>query len=321
MKKVLIALSVIAMVGAMTSCKKDGVYNPKEKISRVYEQSAYSYSSSTRGVIESDPGTKRLECVYNWEKKQLSSIDYYSSNGTIYSTDRFSYDGKQISKIENFTTNVTYAYSYDGSKLAKIDRSYNGSLTHSYTIKHDGSKISQIDIQTMGGQTLDKSEAEKMLAFVLPQGRALENIAKAMTDVKFTKGSVTNGSIKLTYDGKNIKSSEYIAGTTRVFTEYEYDANKNPFYGLLEASTDGMSGISQNNVTSERVTENYVDYDNQSKTESYQISYTYTYDGKWPVTRIYTRTDTWTDDDYDDYSKASVTYTETETETTYYEYE
>ena len=74
MKQTALFLSLLMIV--FSSCKKediDGVYDPKKKIDRIYKENLN--------------GEKYLVELWNWDKKQLKSIDQYDSDGKVYNTE------------------------------------------------------------------------------------------------------------------------------------------------------------------------------------------------------------------------------------------
>jgi hypothetical protein len=97
MKRVYLLTATIAIASSVmfsfTSCKKDGVYKPKEKISQIFSQQSY-YS----GVPEIDQlfptEGKILEETWTWDGKLLSSIDY-GGGYVAY----FEYEKKRLDKI------------------------------------------------------------------------------------------------------------------------------------------------------------------------------------------------------------------------------
>ena len=89
MKKTVLLLASLMFLATFTSCfkDKDGEYKPKEKISRIFKDYG-------------DGGGKELREVWNWDKKQLKSIDHYSG-GSLNWTEEFTYNKKgQIERVD-----------------------------------------------------------------------------------------------------------------------------------------------------------------------------------------------------------------------------
>ncbi len=281
----------------LAACNKDGVYNPSKKISRIYEASTYSYTSSYGSESSANP--KHLSEFWHWDGNKLISIDYYKASGAIDETYNFTYDGKQLTRIDCYAYNYYVEFTYDGSKLSKMDAYEAGALVRSITATYDGSKLSKVDIMyTAKGTKNEKSIAREanIMGLIMPcfdKEAYVKNIA--------TK-EARNITINYTWDGKNISKQEQISGAERAIFEYTFDENTNPYQGFL--MEDATTFSNKNNIVS--VKETYTDSEG---TETNQMSYNYTYDGKWPTMRTYTRT--YTEENY----SSSSTYQ------TYWEYE
>lgn len=123
-------------------CRKNGLYNPKKKIHKIYNQK--------------DNDKKTLIQTWAWNEKILSRIDYTD----YYSL--FEYDGKQITKIIN--SNKSYMnFIYDGSKISKMGYYENDKLSTNYRFQHDGNKVSGIIMEDYS-ENID-SEFSKLKSF------------------------------------------------------------------------------------------------------------------------------------------------------------
>ncbi len=278
---------IFSIVLGFTSCKKDGVYNPKKKISKIFHQ----YSGSD----------KQLSETWTWNKNQLSKIDYQSGNYEI-----FEYDKKQISKIIDNDGNYQ-KFTYDGSKINKIEYYYNNTLSSAYKFEHKGNKISKITMEEYDYDDYDdyestsksiKSSKRNILRFILP-GQSCENIEKSLSQKKSRKAMETyTTTLKLTWDGNNVE--EVVLGQSsddEFYSEtykYTYDKKKNPFDGLL-SMVEGS--LSKNNVTKLTMT--------GTGNDSWEYEYSYSYDGDFPK------------EETEVYREGSYT----STHMTYYEYE
>ena len=93
MKNLIFVATAILLAFAFTSCEKDGQYKPKERISKVYSLTPHSPE-------------KHLECVWTWDDKKLSKIDYLFWNGDLDWTETFKYDSKnRIERVEDLEGN------------------------------------------------------------------------------------------------------------------------------------------------------------------------------------------------------------------------
>src|SRR5574344_1096037 len=93
MKKNYVLLLIAALCVILSACTKEGVYNPKEKISRIFYQ-----SSNSNG--------KNLQESWTWDKNLLSKI--VDENGDFRN---FEYDGKQL-KTVRYSNGDKLEYTY-----------------------------------------------------------------------------------------------------------------------------------------------------------------------------------------------------------------
>ena len=64
MRKIVLLSMVLSLF--FLGCHKDGVYNPKEKIKRIYTQEQGK--------------TKELKQEWTWEKELLTKVEYFKNN-------------------------------------------------------------------------------------------------------------------------------------------------------------------------------------------------------------------------------------------------
>jgi hypothetical protein len=302
MKKTTILMAILATACCFSACKKDGVYNPKEKIAAIYQSSDYSYSyyNEQTGAWEeeySHNSPKSLAEKWNWDGKKLSSIDFYyteeDENGNSVNlkeyTVNFTYDGKQLTKVTDDSEPNSYIeYSYDGKKIDKITMFYNGAAVETYTFSYDGKKIDKITL-TYEENDWDTKSLRKHNVLQNIVWRSLipdvSNASETASMVKrASKGSKSETmTVSLTWDGNNISKAS--SGEDAI--EFTYDDKKNPLGGFLgsfggeitDAVSEGFDCFNKNNVLTVKETfEGDSDY-------SETINFSYTYDGKWPVTR------------------------------------
>lgn len=288
MKKLSIFMSVIMIFAIIfTACNKEGVYNPKQKISKIYTQ----YSE------EGELSTKELDETWTWDGNLLAKIAY-GDDGNEYEI--FEYDGKQISKITNYYDGEKTGYlsfTYDKSMLQQID-CYDGStLSTTAVITHDKKTISKVVITDKN--TYEETEIKslnqrgnifRLMSLFFP-GRSINLIAKNLhksNDFVYT--------IDYTYDGNNIILEKYTDEYSVATVTFTYDNKLSPYYQFI-GDPEAIASSENNMLTVEqKVTE-------EGETFTFSGAFTYEYDGKWPTKAIAT---------YDDfgYSFSDITYYE-----------
>lgn len=289
MKRTALLLAILLPVAAsFTSCKKDGVYNPKQKISRIY----YAYSSP-------DPdfnSEKQLVELWNWDGKKLSSITYYDRSGEMEGTEKFTYDGKRFSRTDYVAAdgrNVAYVlYSYDGRKLDKMEYYYLGKLAESNQYSYDGKKLSKIEVtyydlfDDLTSQMAKQRHSlrSRMFRNTVPEAvcTSMDWIAEThmTTDMPFRqKGGYYTWTVNLTWDGKNVSKVEYYDPTNELISiQYSYDKNNSPFYGCYTMGIMDDEELNLNTSKNNVVSETWND--------GYRADYSYQYDGsKFPTSK------------------------------------
>lgn len=273
MKKFHLFLALITLV-AFTSCDRieDGAYSPKEKISKVY--------------YEDWDGEKKLNAIWNWDGKQLQSIEYYWNDEIDY-TEHYTYnkDGRIESVIDN-DYGETIKYEYDGKKLSKAQYYEDGYMEYEYDFVYDGKKISEIGLN-VNVDYLDKMDSKNMrfdpLALILPQFD-MAKVKKIAKKTNLSKDVTVRVPIKLEWDGDNVSKMSMVLTvegfTVGVEMEYKYDNKINPFKNILLLYPEESINFecSKNNATEITIKEIY-----GPETDSYTIFVAYTYDGKYPV--------------------------------------
>lgn len=290
MKKIFLTAMVLAVVTMFTACTKEGVYNPSKKISRIYE---------------SDGSAKVLDQLWHWDGNKLSSIDHYSSSGSINYTYNFSYDGNRMSRVDCYAANYYVEFTYDGSKLKKFNAYSGGALSMSADVTYKSGKVSQMTITYN-----DKSVATKSPEMMQMEANLLDLFVPCFDKEQHIKAlaskSVYTTTNTFTWKGDNITESVQTEGSYRGTRSYTYDKKRNPYYRDLFASYDEsfVAWGSKNNVLSQI----YTSQDNDgSYTRNY--NYSYTYDGNYPTIQNISYT----------YSYDGTSYSNSYT--TYYEYE
>ena len=304
MKKITLLVAVLALGLFFVSCNKEGQFNPKNKIDRVYSSSSYKSESNYNGYWETesiDNTPKHLSEIWNWDGKLLKSISYYDSDGELSYTETYGYESKRLATISTGSSD-RWNLNYEKGKLSSMEYYEGTEKVCSYEFMHDNGKISEVRLTEFGGK---KSATAKFpvnaLRFIIPSANT-ENMMKAMAKIneRHTTKDVYTYSIKLEWDGKNVSKVTYVDGAYTSTYEYTYDEKLNPYYGLFDIEEVGFTEmLSKNNVT------RYVNREDDYYEEQ---NYVYTYDGKIPTMQTHSYTHTY------DYNRYTYSYT------TYYEY-
>lgn len=291
MKKMnyLSVLLIALMIMTFTSCDKDGVYNPKKKINRIFTSSAGD--------------SKQLEETWTWDKNLLTKIDF--GENYVY---RFEYDGKRLAKILSSDGNTTINFFYDGSKYDKVEENYKYSVEedlYSYSISalttykftYDGSKISKITVNHTSTYTYDlpfdfkgevvkhapKSKLSPLRFFLSEEScKKVAEIRSAKEENKNSETYTSTYTITLTWDGNNVSKEVYEEVTDGELYTYSYtftyDKEKNPYYGLFVGESESFISFSKNNVAKIAATNSDGVYAEKN--------FTYRYEDGFPIERM-----------------------------------
>lgn len=308
MKKVTYLAAIVAAVCMITSCgKKDGVFNPKEKISAIYYSETENIESLNSETEEWEShnysSPKLIVEKWNWDGKKISSIELYEpdideGSSELYATVRFEYDGKRIAKVytpfgSSADIDIEFIYVYNGKRIEKIQASYMGMTLDYLGFSYDGDKLSEIHYYAESQNKKSMNTKQKkvfdrlsnlILRSYVPGYEMSPRVKKIIDNVAVSnspKDVLGGNSIRVMWKDNNI-STMVADGETILFS---YDDKKNPLQGFLPLmnmpTLDGdMSGLlvfSENNVTGVNVA-------------GEEYKYTYTYDGEWPLTRTQTET-------------------------------
>ena len=261
MKKVTVFLSTIFAIAivavSFSSCGEEpGIYEPKKKISKVYEQK--------------EGRDEYLVQDWLWNGNKLASITYYY-RGEFDGKDEYTYEGDRIVKIEDNWEYYAEFY-YLNKKFDKI-KYYkpNNSLSVEITFQYDGKKVSVI---TFRNYDWDKNVismiSRSMMDYLLPE-EGIKMIVEKLTNQadKFTLV------LDLSYRGDNL--SLISLDTEPIYTFEDYDNNYNVFYNFFPFSVyyeDININIYSKNNPGKVINEYYDEI----------TTFTYTYDGKFPIT-------------------------------------
>ncbi|HNY62729.1 MAG TPA: hypothetical protein PLH70_01230 [Bacteroidales bacterium] len=261
MKKVTVFLSTIFAIAivavSFSSCGEEpGIYEPKKKISKVYEQK--------------EGRDEYLVQDWLWNGNKLASITYYY-RGEFDGKDEYTYEGDRIVKIEDNWEYYAEFY-YLNKKFDKI-KYYkpNNSLSVEITFQYDGKKVSVI---TFRNYDWDKNVismiSRSMMDYLLPE-EGIKMIVEKLTNQadKFTLV------LDLSYKGDNL--SLISLDNEPIYIFEDYDNNYNVFYNFFPFSTyyeDIYINIYSKNNPRKVTNEYYGEV----------TTFTYTYDGKFPIT-------------------------------------
>lgn len=248
MKKTFFILAIACVTLLMTSCKKEGVYNPNKKISEIYT----SITTTPRNPDEQPIVLveKYLSETWTWNDNLLEKIDYLAETGQIINTVTFTYDNKK--RITKVNMGDSYAeYSYTGNQLSEAQYHLNGNLSQTFKFTHKNGKISEIDITTLENipEPTDKSTEVNLMQFIIPSQicESVENAQKGSRAKNGIKGTST-AKVNLTWKNGNVTESVYKDDTGFEETFYgEYDGMKNPYHGLFENEFT-TSNLGKNNL-------------------------------------------------------------------------
>ncbi|NLA23916.1 MAG: hypothetical protein GX879_03015 [Bacteroidales bacterium] len=276
MRTLLLISGFVLAIIAFSSCeKKEGVYTPNMKIKTIHEQWSDPYSE-TDGL-----SPKILLETWQWDGKLIDKINYTIGEEFI-STASFEYDKKRISKIVNdygeYGMVDELRFIYDGSKLSQVQAWSENYMYTKMTITHDKSHITEILVEYF----FDQMQAIKNLPKDIFLKQALKTVFPSQTvnlivnDKKLienieAKSDTYNYTIKLSYNGANIKEEKIIHtdGYEETYT-YFYDSERNPYRGLLFTNGEETGeGISKNNIVK------IIEENNQGHRSEREFSITY----------------------------------------------
>lgn len=296
MKKTFLFLVFACVAMLFSSCHKEGVFNPKKKISKIYTSSSYTFNGNTTTF------DKTLSEEWTWNKNNtLAKIDAHGSLSET--TETYTYDKKRVTRIDGVSTNTsgitgggTYTYhiefKYNGKELSEASYYDGNELQTKLIFTHQNGKISKIELFEMDLKNMDKNI--KAIHSILPEHlyANLEKMYKNRLSKSNTKGDATI-IYELTWDKNNISkavcTAQWIEGYEKDIMEYKYDNYNNPFYGFLSPEMGEYSGadyFSQNNIT--QITTQYQASDSEYESSTDIENYTYTYEGKFPVSCTHT---------------------------------
>jgi len=303
MKKIFSILAIACIAMLFSACHKDGIFNPKKKISKIYTSSSYTVDGNTT------TSNRTLTEEWTWNKNNtLAKTDHHF--GLYESTETYTYDKKRVVRIDGTTTDINFGHSYtyriefkyNGKELSEAAYYDGDELQTKLVFTHQNDKISKIELLGMGMEYMDKQLTS--MHSLLPEHlySSLEKMYKRRLSKSNAKGEATF-SWELTWDKNNVSkaicTAKYAEEVEKEIMEYKYDSYNNPFYGYLSpemAEYSGADYFSQNNII--QITTQYLSSDPEDEGSTDIDNYSYTYEGRYPVTCTHTETiskDSYTD--------------------------
>jgi len=275
---------LLTLCVSFNSCQKEGVYNPKQKICKIYTE------------VEDWEGKFLLQ-EWTWDKDLLIKIDNWGltfEDGEdypeIYGTDHFYYEKKRLIKIDHgdgFYSKISYNGS-DYDKMETFDNSGSIVMSASYTYKNN--KVSNISLTLKTEGVFEKTVQAKLFSFFLPK----ELISKTFKSFENTKKSngidEMNINLDYTFHGDNIKVIDVLYSymginfATAKVTYVSHDTKQNPFYKKFQMVVVPNAGIGMVNLESKNnPLEVVTTYSEELEIETITVKFSYTYDGDFPV--------------------------------------
>lgn len=274
----------------LVSCSKEGVYEPKNRISAVYQTDRHEYLpvSQDMGDTTIYASERHLAELWTWDGDNLAAISYYDTASRLLTTLHCEYSDNgifakpQLTKVWDDVTRNFSLYKYDdkGKVLQQIEAYQPDSTLVGYiTLTRTGDHVTHIEMV----QTLYSGAKFPV------QARGYTFTA----DLFWTGDNVTQVNYTYTQGDDTYTSAERL----------QYDKKENPLQGSLaqlvgpisqglagvgHAITSGMGPrlciamLSKNNVTSRDATG--IDG---------AFSFAYEYDGDRPVSRTMMRSYTY----------------------------
>lgn len=321
-------MAAMLMLG-VSSCNKDqeGVYNPKQKISVIYEQgSNTSESYDGERWTETDYSDTKMHKSeeWTWDGKQLQQIKGYTEEGILSYTKSFTYEKKKLTRVDyvdvQYNHNAYATFEYDGKLLTKSSVYGDGLLYATCEYTHNDKKITNVSYTSYdydkGGSAINAAKQLAILRLTLPQGQVSKNIiSEHEAKIKSRKEIEGIARITLTWTGNNITSvTTTLDGDSGSETNsFSYDNKKNPYHLYMDPESieeisdeSGFMFLNENNILTARYY-----YDNEGDPNStVSRTYTYTYDNNdYPVNCTYS------------YKYSTDSYRSTYTTSTTYEYQ
>lgn len=299
MRRILYLSLALTLLLSISSCKKDGIYKPKENLSEVW----YEDESTAIIVQGNDTNTfsgntkKFLRESWEWNKKELVSRSDFQFNGQLQNKYVYEYKDKRVVGITvpgEKKTNIRFVYDNDSKRLNEIryftEDFTDNDLPHRLVqLIYDGKTVIGLK-EIINTAKYNRLANCSVLSFLTsPTIRETIEAHQIMPKIEFTR---VEKDYAFEWEGKNISkviiTSKTGGITTTETLEYTYDNKpniRNNFaMGLIEGGVDYQI-LSKNNITS-------CNYTGENLTFSETTEYAY--DKKIASEKIVTRTETQT---------------------------
>ena len=271
MKK-LVLLAMATMV-VFVACKKDGIYNPKKKISKITTIRQIEEPTPVGTVFDNRSDTNIS--IWKWDKNRLQQIihpNWYEN---------FVYDkcGRLI-RVEDAAGDEYTYYEYNGAKLSKVIYYDEGTrYTKEYALEYNGKNLTKITITAPQMFRSVNKEQSPLLAVCEPAiAQIIENNIVATAAQSTQKASVFTSTVSLEWSGKNISKITYEENGEMYTCEMTYDDKINPYNGFLGLYFDDNYKMenykNKNNIKS---------ITSKMRGETQVVNFEYEYDGQWPT--------------------------------------
>ena len=189
MKKLCFIVVGIALLTAFYACQKEqlGVYNPKMRIEKIYNETDSHY------LLEQ----------WVWNESTLSKIDRFRSSGNILYTDNYVYDEQnRLARIER--DNQYTEFLYEGKLLTTINTYSNKKLVETYHLTYEKDKLAHISIEkpAKGAGNVD------LFSLFLPGNADVMESVFPTKDSKIETYNYSSVKMDFQWDGDNVRYLE-----------------------------------------------------------------------------------------------------------------
>ncbi len=232
---ILSSIFAFAVILSCTACQKDGKFDPKYKLTEIYLEQNYSDSEG-----ESWGTQFTLAEVWRWGEVTLQGVDKLTEQYYY----ELEYDHKlRLEKIQEFYGNYCQ-FTYDGKQLHKMEVfTENDELIYKEEYEYTKSKITKINVSDYEDDKTSKKERSKFSIF---NYMLADN--NVISEKKDNKDESYN--LILEWEEDNISKITINRADNRVeVVEYEYDTKQSPFHNAFhEIFFEQHALISKNNI-------------------------------------------------------------------------
>ncbi|HHU47613.1 MAG TPA: hypothetical protein GXZ40_06935 [Bacteroidales bacterium] len=283
MRKIVLLSIVLSLF--FLACHKDGVYNPKEKIKRIYIQWP-SEKDETKDLLEE----------WTWDDKLLTKIEHFEREDPWYK--RFIYEKKRLVRIE--TSEGTYFnIKYDGRHYDSMEGFYpDGRTALIMKFTHENNKISKMGTKIyLYDDEFEKKSKNDVTSVLEPffPAEFTQSLKKIKSNMKNKGVYIGESTVIFTYDGDNLKEiksegEDSEGGSWKIKHTYiKHDKKSNPKYRFIFGHDERAHDIgvaSKNNPLEVKCSWQEITIDDEGThtyTESCVTTNDYKYSGKFPV--------------------------------------